>query len=304
MPKVTIIVPNYNHASYLNQRIDSILNQTYQDFELILLDDCSADNSREVLNSYKDNSKVTRFIFNDENSGSTFCQWNKGIELAQGEYIWIAESDDWAEKDFLETVMTEIEKNNQIGLVFSGSKLIDSTGRISFSNTIGNTSDTILYNGVQFIKQKLSTSNIIWNASMMVFKKSLYPQKEKSLFINMKYCGDWFFYVLMASQTDVLEIKKTLNNFRIHEQNVSTEAEKTGKSFTEGLVVYNYAKRYLSFKEVLRSSFQWGKSLYKYKQKYQVDSEKLKQLYRKIAKENQLILLNYWGYSLYRLLKK
>jgi len=51
MPKVSVIVPNYNHAPYLKQRIDSILAQSYQDFELILLDDCSTDNSREMLDN-------------------------------------------------------------------------------------------------------------------------------------------------------------------------------------------------------------------------------------------------------------
>ncbi len=74
---VSVIVPNYNHASYLVARIESILNQTYQDFELILLDDCSTDDSREVLLKYKDNPKVTHLVFNEQNSGSPFIQWQK-----------------------------------------------------------------------------------------------------------------------------------------------------------------------------------------------------------------------------------
>lgn len=82
---VSVIVPNYNHASYLVARIESILNQTYQDFELILLDDCSTDDSREVLLKYKDNPKVTHLVFNEQNSGSPFIQWHKGVQLAEGE---------------------------------------------------------------------------------------------------------------------------------------------------------------------------------------------------------------------------
>ena len=89
MPKVSVIVPNYNHEPYLRQRIDSILNQSYQDFELILLDDCSVDNSRDILMAYKNHPKVTQLVFNEQNSANTFKQWNKGIELAKGEYIWI-----------------------------------------------------------------------------------------------------------------------------------------------------------------------------------------------------------------------
>lgn len=68
---VSVIVPNYNHAPFLRERIDSILAQSYTDFELILLDDCSTDNSRDILNSYRDNPHVSHIIFNEKNSGST-----------------------------------------------------------------------------------------------------------------------------------------------------------------------------------------------------------------------------------------
>ena len=78
-PKVSIIVPNYNHARFLTQRLESIFNQTYQDFEVILLDDGSTDNSVEILEKYGKNDKVSALIFNIENSGSTFKQWVKGI---------------------------------------------------------------------------------------------------------------------------------------------------------------------------------------------------------------------------------
>ena len=78
-PLVSVIVPNYNHAPYLRERIDSILNQTFQDFELILLDDCSPDNSREIINSYKDNPHVSHIVLNEENSGNTFVQWDLGV---------------------------------------------------------------------------------------------------------------------------------------------------------------------------------------------------------------------------------
>ncbi len=96
MPTVSVIVPNYNHARYLRQRIESVLRQTYQDFEVILLDDCSTDDSRSILSSYAGDPRV-RMEFNEVNSGSTFKQWNKGVRLARGEYVWIAESDDYAD---------------------------------------------------------------------------------------------------------------------------------------------------------------------------------------------------------------
>ena len=71
MPTVSVIIPNYNHARFLQQRIDSVLNQTFQDFELILLDDCSTDGSRSILARSVDDPRV-RIEFNEINSGSTF----------------------------------------------------------------------------------------------------------------------------------------------------------------------------------------------------------------------------------------
>src|ERR1700756_5018477 len=100
MPTVSVIVPNYNHARFLPKRIDSILRQSFQDFELILLDDCSTDDSRSILSQHASDPRV-RIEFNQVNSGSPFKQWNRGVGLARGQYIWIAESDDYADERFL-----------------------------------------------------------------------------------------------------------------------------------------------------------------------------------------------------------
>ena len=93
---VSVIIPNYNHAPFLKERIDSVLNQTYDNFEVIILDDKSTDNSKEVIANYRGHSKISHIVYNEENSGSTFKQWQKGFSLAKGDYIWIAESDDVA----------------------------------------------------------------------------------------------------------------------------------------------------------------------------------------------------------------
>src|ERR1700688_2462524 len=109
-PKVSIVVPNYNHARFLRQRLDSIFGQTFQDFELIVMDDCSTDASRSIISAYANNPRV-RTEFNAENSGSTFKQWNKGVRLARGEYVWIAESDDYADERLLGELVFLLDSN-------------------------------------------------------------------------------------------------------------------------------------------------------------------------------------------------
>lgn len=125
-PLVSVIIPNYNHARFLEQRIESVLNQTFQDFEVILLDDKSTDNSVEILEKYRGHPKVTHLVVNKENSGKQFMQkqWKLGLSLAVGKYIWIAESDDWAELTFLEEMVPCFAKGENIGLVHCDSFVI------------------------------------------------------------------------------------------------------------------------------------------------------------------------------------
>ena len=128
-PMVSVILPNYNHVVYLKERIESILNQTYQNFELILLDDCSADNSCDILNAYKEHPKVSALVLNEKNTGNTFLQWDRGIRLAKGKYVWIAESDDTADIHFLEATVAALELNPSAIMCLTGSILIDGQGQ-------------------------------------------------------------------------------------------------------------------------------------------------------------------------------
>ena len=81
-PLVSIVVPNYNHGKYLKERLNSIFNQTYSNYEVILLDDFSTDSSKKILSEYSENPKVSQCVLNETNSGNIFIQWNKGIALA------------------------------------------------------------------------------------------------------------------------------------------------------------------------------------------------------------------------------
>ena len=243
MPKVSVIVPNYNHASFLQQRIESILNQTYQDFELIILDDCSTDNSKGIIEQYRNHPKVSRISYNIENSGSTFRQWEKGIHLSQGEYIWIAESDDWCEPTLLETLAPKLDLNKDIVLGYVQSYCID-----------GNEIQLIYMQdylernieGYSFIKQHLLFGNSIYNASMAIFRKSVF-YKISSDYTKLKFCGDWLFWGSIASYGDVFVSGKILNYFRNHPNDVSTKSYKAGLNYIEVIEVLNnfYTRGYI-----------------------------------------------------------
>ena len=117
LKKVSVIIPNYNYQDFIIERIDSIVNQTYPIYEIIILDDCSTDNSvaviEEKIKKIPSGIKVT-FIKNEKNSGCVFKQWDKGFKQATGDYIWIAEADDSAECNFVEEVMKGFDNEDVV----------------------------------------------------------------------------------------------------------------------------------------------------------------------------------------------
>lgn len=224
-PKVSIIIPNYNHESFLKQRIESVLQQTVQDIEVILLDDCSTDKSISVLNTYKEHPKVTQVVLNTQNSGSPFKQWQKGIALAKGEYIWFAESDDYCQLNFLEEILAVFHKNLNLGIVYAQSNDVDEHGKKLFSrlNYTQDFSPNIWENdfeceGELFVKEYLQIKNVIPNASAVVFKKSLVKSDKvfSNSLLQMTMCGDWLFWIQLAKQTKIGFIAEPLNCFRQH----------------------------------------------------------------------------------------
>ncbi len=236
-PTVSVIIPNYNHAPYLRERIDSVLGQDFEDFEVILLDDCSNDHSREILERYRQHPKVSHIVFNDKNSGTTFAQWRKGLSLACGKYVWIAESDDYAEKDFLSTLVDALETNPEAVLAFSGSKIIDSLGNEipgedwdKFGRRLGTRAT---YTGKELTIRRLLRNNLIYNASMVVFRREAAPEITER-YLNMRFCGDWLFWSQLARKGQAVEICRKLNNLRQHSNKVSASASKAGKTYTEG----------------------------------------------------------------------
>ena len=253
MPKVSVIVPSYNHAVYLSKRLDSILNQTYQDFELILLDDYSTDNSVKILKQYSTNPKVSRIIVNKQNSGSTFKQWVKGLELAEGEYIWIAESDDFCDHVFLEKLLPQFKDG--VGVVFCESNHVDNNGNILYKHLNSDLKETYL--GTEFIKRQMIFGNAIYNASMAIFEKKLLYDIDQKSFVKMKYCGDWLFWSLLAENTKISKVFYPFNNFRRHDTSVSSNSEKKGLHIFEGIKVLSHNIIHLDEKERQTINYFW-----------------------------------------------
>ena len=217
-PLVSVIIPNYNHAAYLNERIDSVLNQTFRDFEVILLDDCSTDNSREIIESYRGHEKISQIEYNEVNSGSTFIQWKKGLDLAQGDWIWIAESDDFNDNSFIEMLSTRFIEEN--ALVFSKSFMINEKNQVIGELPLNEeVAQSFSLNGKDFIKQRMLAVNFIPNASAVIFNRRTYL-KSRNKIENLTLSGDYNLWLLMLSIGNISYINTPLNYYRFHQQTV------------------------------------------------------------------------------------
>ena len=247
---VSIIIPNYNHSIFLKQRIDSIIAQTYQTFELIILDDKSTDDSLDIINQYKDDPHVSCIVINNQNSGNTFSQWEKGFSLARGEYIWIAESDDYADPNFFESCVRELDCNPDGAFCYSDSYFIDENNNevnlwIEQLRDLPVDNNKILFDGNEFIKERLIIKNGVYNASMVVFRKDCI-NNISDLFKTFKYCGDWVFWAEMARNKKVIKITSYLNYFRHHKNNTSKQSANNYNDMRETIRVILYLKNIIN----------------------------------------------------------
>lgn len=137
MPKVSIIMAVYNGKRYIGEAIESILNQTFRDFEFIIINDASTDNTEAVIRAYMEKDPMIKLINNEVNSERSFSR-NRGIKIAQGEYISIIDADDICYPKKLEKQVAFLEKNKAIGFVGTSFCVIDEHSRvISFHECSG-----------------------------------------------------------------------------------------------------------------------------------------------------------------------
>lgn len=259
MPKVTVVVPNYNHARYLAQRIDSILAQTFSDFEVIIIDNASTDSSREVIESYLYDPRV-RAIFNRRNNGSTFKQWNLGLKHASGEYIWFAESDDYAEPLLLETLVDRLDRHHNVGLATCQSWIVDEESRVLFSyldffkkifpdyseSELALWQGDFVATGRDYCKSHLYHFNTIINASAVLLRRGLL-EAVKGAPGYMKLSGDLMAYVNILLVSDIAFVASPLNYYRKHE--VTSRVRARERSVPELLSVQRRINHYFALKD-------------------------------------------------------
>lgn len=243
MPRVSIVLPNYNYAQYLDERIQSVLNQTYSDFELIVLDDASTDDSLEVIRKYKDPRIRTQF--NTKNSGSPFKQWDKGLRLAQGEYLWIAEADDSCHPTLLEKLVDKLDENPSVGLAYTQSWNVNGEGeRIQLCKEWTNHLDEVRWSN-DFVNagrdecKYLLFNCTIPNVSAVLMRHSFFIEAGK-FDTQLRFSADWLLYAKILMVSDVAYVAEPLNYFRSHAKTVRETMMGSVLELEDRLIVIRY----------------------------------------------------------------
>jgi len=280
-PLVTVLMPVYNGEKYLAEAIESVLNQTFADFELLIIDDCSSDNSVEIIQSYNDNR--LKLIINEENIGQSSTM-NKAIELAEGKYIARLDQDDLSYKNRLQV---QLEKISDLNKTILG----------SWAYAINQKSDII-----GCIQHPVKNESILDALSIgsPLSHSSIFADKKELLLLggyteNFKIAMDWDLWIKAAIKNYYFyNIPEYLIGLRQHTNQASKD--KKGKRILnrETLELLNKSKRLIKSKKNLKAYNGWK---YYHETRFIFYNNKLfKSLYKFIYS-----LLNYQ--SLYEFLK-
>jgi alpha-1,3-rhamnosyltransferase len=205
-PLVSVIVPSYNHEKYIEQCINSIINQTYPNVELIVIDDGSRDNSRPLL---KKLSALHKFKYVEQENRGVSATLNRGItEFASGKYIACVASDDWWELDKLATQVEFYENNPQMGFVFGNARIVDDSG-------IGNKM-VINEQDLKLSFERLLVKNMVTALTVMV-KKDVFDVIGK--FDEKLAIEDWDMWLRIADKYPFAYINRCQANYRMHNMN-------------------------------------------------------------------------------------
>lgn len=231
---ISVVVPSYNHADYLEARLASILAQRRRPRDIIIIDDASQDNSLALAKIFASSAPLpVRVVAREQNSGSPFSAWAEGAQLAQGELLWIAESDDLAHPRLLERLAPFLECDPGTVLAYCQSTVIGPQGQRLADDHLFYTDeidprrweDPYCVPGDVEIAEALAIKNTIPNVSAALFRRQALADIVSRILPD-RYCGDWRAYALLAERGRIGFSPEPLNLTRRHDRNATLEGER------------------------------------------------------------------------------
>ena len=271
LPRISVVVPNYNYEMHIEARLKSICSQTVPIYELVVLDDASSDQSADLIEKVLTKTEIdSRLIVNEQNSGSVFRQWKKGLNKTKGELLWIAEADDLAKPNFLESLIPAFN-DPKVVMAYSQSQPIDENDTPLSENYLAYTTELsdawehdYVREGREEIREAHCIKNPALNVSSVLFRrnslKKAFRKAGSSLF-QLQVAGDWLIYLHVLTQGKVSFCAEALNLHRRHTNNVTNSTAKT-RHYDEVCQLQNEAAKLAPpSKEVKAKVTQYRKTL-------------------------------------------
>ena len=211
-PKVTVLMSVYNGEKYLSEAVESILAQTFRDFEFLIIDDGSTDSSPEMLSGYASRDSRVRIVRNDENVGLT-RSLNKGLGLSRGEYIARMDADDVACPDRLACQVEYLDKKPDIAAVGAGIEIIDEDSQV-----IGR---RLPKDNSVFLKRNLILKNSVFAHSSVMFRREVVVQAG-GYDDNYRYAQDYDLWSRLGKKYEFGALERVLLKWRSVSSNIST----------------------------------------------------------------------------------
>jgi len=288
LPRVSVIVPNYNYARHLRDRIGSIVRQTTPVYEVIILDDASNDDSLAITEKLAVEYGIQmRLLRNSVNSGCVSRQWATGVELARGDLVWIAEADDLCEPEFLES-LTAAMKDKSVVLAYCQSRQIGEAGNLLANTYLEYTDDVsrkhwlqaYRENGLDENRKYLAVKNTIPNVSAVLFRRNALRnamERELDTMSNFRIAGDWIAYLAVLEQGDIAFVPESLNLHRRHASSVTVASDRRVHMLEVLRVQQLVSQRYAPEPDVQQSMVAYVEHLRRHFELDEKDVERLRE---------------------------
>ncbi|EKM1527340.1 glycosyltransferase family 2 protein [Campylobacter jejuni] len=214
MFKISIILPTYNVEQYIARAIESCINQTFKNIEIIVVDDCGSDKSIDIVKEYAKKDDRIKIIHNEENLKLLRARY-EGVKVANSPYIMFLDPDDYLELNACEECM-KILKNNEIDLLFFNAFVLENNNKIERKLNF----QEKCYVKKDFLKELLKTKNLFWTVWAKVIKKELYLKAVglislENAKINMAE-DVLLYYPLINISNTIFHLSKNLYNYQIN----------------------------------------------------------------------------------------
>jgi glycosyltransferase involved in cell wall biosynthesis len=225
-PRVSVCVPSFNAAPYLRAAIESVLGQSFEDFELVISDDASDDATPEVCAAFTDSR--LRVVRSEQRLGQS-GNWNRCVELATGEYVILLHADDELAPDYLARAVATLDDNPDLGLVHCAAEHIDTAGRPLVIQSLFD-SDTVDRDDV--ILRHLLLDGCVINPAGVLVRRRVYD--EAGPFTDKIVWGvDWHMWIRMALRVPVAFLAEPLARYRQHGQSGTSGVMRSGRNATD-----------------------------------------------------------------------